>query len=112
MSSQQQQSGPGGHYSGTNRIPNIKEFVERLDRDKSERDRRIDEQRKAALQAGDRGDAVPHIPTHAGVEGTKKTVTDPTTGRQVMIEDVNKDMVKNSQNPMLSVPNANLGKPT
>ncbi|KAK4987714.1 hypothetical protein LTR66_002656 [Elasticomyces elasticus] len=107
-----QQSGPGGHYSGTNRIPNIKEFVERLDRDKSERDRLIDEQRKAALQAGNRGDAVPHKPTHAGVEGTKKTVTDPTTGRQVMIEDVNKDMVKSSQNPMLSVPNANLGKPT
>jgi hypothetical protein len=35
MAAQQQKSGKP--WSGTNRIPNIKEFVERLDRDKAGR---------------------------------------------------------------------------
>ena len=39
-------------------------------------------------------------------------MTDPTTGRQVTIADVGPDMMKNVENPTLSVPNANLGKNT
>ena len=98
-----------GHYSGANPVPTVKKFLESLDKDKAARDKKIDEDAKAGPHAGE---AKPHQPTDAGVKGTQKTVTDPTTGKQVTIEDVNDEMIKNVENPMLSVPNANLGKDT
>jgi len=105
---------PKSHYSGHNPIPTINQFIENLDRDKKDRDREIDEARKAkaaALQAQKKGQIPPpdaqggasdvnsHQQHKYGKEGTQKTVTDPTTGRQVVIEDVNKDMLKNVENP-------------
>jgi hypothetical protein len=39
-------------------------------------------------------------------------VTDPTTGREVVIADVNKDMINEVENPHIVVPNANLNKQT
>ncbi|KAI9849199.1 MAG: hypothetical protein M1838_000219 [Thelocarpon superellum] len=96
-----------GHYSGKNPIPNIQKFVENLDRDKAERDRRLDEARKQQ-----EGGPQPHRPVAASKEGTQKTVTDPTTGNTVVIEDVHKNIMNHVENPQLSVPNANLGKPT
>ncbi|KAI9813337.1 MAG: hypothetical protein M1832_006352 [Thelocarpon impressellum] len=97
-----------GHYSGRNPIPNIQKFVENLDRDKAERDRRIDEDSKQQSDAGPK----PHKPIPAAKNGTQKTVKDPTTGKEVTIEDVDKETMKTVKNPQLSVPNANLGKPT
>lgn len=133
----QQQHGPGGHYSGHNPIPTVRQFVENLDRDKKNRDKEIDERAKAAkTQTGTapstppRADKktpaqtpkTPKTPTQDGVqdhqlrqktvEGTEKTVTDPTTGREVVIADVGKEMVDEVENPHLIVPNANLNKPT
>lgn len=132
---QQQQHAPGGHYSGHNPIPTVKQFVENLDRDKKERDKQIDERAKAAKKetgtvpsTPPRADkktsaaATPKTPAQDGVqdhkvqqktvEGTEKTVTDPTTGREVVIADVGKEMVKEVEDPHLIVPNANLNKPT
>ena len=57
-------------------------------------------------------DATPHKETHAAKPGTLKTVTDPTTQRQVQIEDVNKEFMKAAEDPQISVPNANIGKET
>lgn len=110
---------------GSNRIPDIKTFVRNLDRDKQDRDRLLDEQR------GQNNEATPHRATKAGKEGTRRTVHDPTTQKEVQIEDVDTDFVKAVQNPQvcprlrlsqsqstakcsikLSVPNANLGKDT
>lgn len=118
----QQQHAPGGHYSGHNPIPTVKQFVENLDRDKKNRDKEIDERAKAAkAQTGTTGtskktsaqDGVEdHKVQSKTVEGTEKTVTDPTTGREVVIADVNKDMIDEVENPHLIVPNANLNKPT
>jgi hypothetical protein len=91
--------GPGGHYSGANPIPNIQRFVESLDKDKKQRDAKINEQMKAG-----QSDVTPHKqgqPT--GVEGTRKTVTDPTTGRQVQIEDVNANFMKAVDNPQVGI---------
>ncbi|KAI9820660.1 MAG: hypothetical protein M1827_005029 [Pycnora praestabilis] len=100
------------HWSGANPIPNIQKFVEGLDKDKKERDRQIDEENKR-LKTQKADDVHPHtVGPKSGVKGTRKTVTDPTTGKQVQIEDVNKDMMNAVENPMLSVPNANLGKET
>jgi hypothetical protein len=39
-------------------------------------------------------------------------VTDPTTGKEIVIEDVSKSMMGQVENPQLSVPNANLQKDT
>ncbi|THV51712.1 hypothetical protein BGAL_0101g00140 [Botrytis galanthina] len=101
--------GPGAHYSGSNPIPNIQRFVESLDSDKRDRDAKINEQLQSRVQ----GDATDHTQGQPhGVEGTRKVVTDPTTGKDVEIEDVNADFMKAVDNPQLSVPNANLNKST
>jgi hypothetical protein len=122
-----QQSGPGGHYSGHNPIPTVKQFIENLDKDKKHRDAELDQQaataklaQKPALKQGKHAAPTdttaegpqPHQVKQRAVEGTEKTVTDPTTGNQVTISDVDKAMMDEVENPHLSVPNANLNKNT
>ena len=98
----QQQHAPGGHYSARNPVPTVKKFIENLDKDKAERDRRIDEQNKANKQKQNTtGDAIPHKPQKKGIEGTQQTVTDPTTGKQVVIEDVSKATMDQVENPQV-----------
>lgn len=94
--SEQQQHAPGGHYSGANPVPTIKKFVESLDRDKAERDRKLDEEAKSRKASG--GQPTPHKNAPAAKSG-QKTVTDPVTGRDVVIEDVNKSMIERVKNP-------------
>ncbi|KAF2114656.1 hypothetical protein BDV96DRAFT_577172 [Lophiotrema nucula] len=109
----QQQHAPGGHYSGANPVPTVKKFLENLDKDKAARDKKLDEEYASKQkQSTSKSDAVPHKPQKMGVEGTQQTVTDPTTGNQVVIEDVSKAMLNQVENPQLSVPNANLQKDT
>ena len=108
---QQQQHAPGGHYSGHNPIPTIRQFVDNLDKDKRARDQQLDEE-AAHNQQLPTEDAKPHRQTERQVKGTEKTVTDPTTGREVVIADVNKDMINEVENPHIVVPNANLNKET
>lgn len=109
------QKKPGGYWSTSNPVPTIQKFVENLDKDKKERDKQIDDarkqggQQKRSRQQKD-SDAVAH---KKGPETTgRRTVTDPTTGREVEIDDVGKDFMKSVEDPQLSVPNANLGYPT
>jgi hypothetical protein len=92
--------GPGGHYSGANPIPNIQRFVESLDADKKARDTKINEDMKGK-GTSDVQDHKPRKPI--GVKGTRKTVTDPTTGKEVEIEDVNKDFMRAVEDPKVSV---------
>jgi len=92
---------PGGYYSGRNPIPSIQRFVENMDKDKKRRDAEIEAQKAQAIGAAG-ADVKDHKEGQAvGVEGTRKTVTDPTTGRQVQIEDVNADFMKSVENPMV-----------
>ena len=117
MADQQQHSGPGGHYSGKNPIPTVKQFIENLDKDKKHRDKELDDQatlNKHAKKPSASGtdDVQAHVPTQKHVQGTEKTVTDPTTGNQVVIADVSKEMMKEVENPHVVVPNANLNKDT
>ena len=102
---------PGGYYSGKNKIPDIKTFVQSLDKDKRDRDAQLAEQQKQETLGGG-SEAHPHQATKAGKAGTLKTVTDPTTGKEVQIEDVDQNFMKAVEDPQLSVPNANLGKDT
>lgn len=92
-----QKKGPGAHYSAANPIPNIQKFVQSLDAEKRERDARIEEAMKAK-KAG----VTEHKPTQHVMSGSRKMVTDPTTGREVEIEDVNKDFMKVVDNPIVS----------
>ncbi|KAL2073399.1 hypothetical protein VTL71DRAFT_10723 [Oculimacula yallundae] len=105
MSSNDQKKAPGSHYSGANPIPNIQKFIESLDADKKERDKSINE----GLISGEVKD---HTASKTGVSGTRKKVTDPTTRRDVEIEDVNKDFMRAVKSPQLFVPNANVNKST
>jgi hypothetical protein len=109
----------GGHYSGHNPIPTVKQFIENLDKDKKSRDQELDQQAAAQKQAtrtpgnnAPGGGAQPHQMQKRAIEGTEKTVTDPTTGNQVTISDVDKAMMNEVEDPHLVVPNANLNKST
>ncbi|EXJ89462.1 hypothetical protein A1O3_02529 [Capronia epimyces CBS 606.96] len=106
MAAQQQKSGKP--WSGTNKIPNIKEFVTLLDKDKAQRDRELDS--SPNQQAARSNEATPHKNEKQKTSG--KTVTDPVTGNKVLIANVGKEYMTRADNPQLSVPNANLGKPT
>jgi hypothetical protein len=103
MASQNRKTTPGAHYSGNNPIPNVQKFIASLDKDKKERDAKIDQQTKAKQQGGTAGtDVKEHTQGQpSGVEGTRKTVTDPTTGKEVQIEDVNADFMEAVKNPMV-----------
>ncbi|CAJ2511008.1 Uu.00g066330.m01.CDS01 [Anthostomella pinea] len=111
MSAEQNHKVPGSApYSGRNRIPNIKEFAASLDRDKRERDAKID----AELKANKRGDGgiQDHKNTNQHRAGKGRVVTDPVTGKEIEIDDVQPDFESAVENPHLSIPNANLGKDT
>lgn len=90
---------PGGHYSGRNPIPNVQRFIASMDADKKNRDAKIDAEMDANQTNGEVKDHKPGQP--AGVKGTRKIVTDPTTGKQVQIEDVNADFMKAVEEPMV-----------
>jgi Ca2+-dependent lipid-binding protein len=109
MSSNDHKKGPGNHYSAVNPIPNIQKFVANLDADKKARDAKIDQGNQSHAGSDVRDHQKSQV---SGVAGTRKTVTDPTTGKEVEIEDVNANFMKAVDNPILSVPNANLGKST
>lgn len=107
------QHAPGGHYSGKNKIPTVNEFISRLDKDKRERDAQIDSQKKNVQNPAGTGEGIqPHKNEAQPNAADQKTVTDPTTGNQIVIADVNEEMRERAKNPTLSVPNANLGRDT
>lgn len=95
--SQAQQQKSGKPWSGQNKIPNIHEFVSGLDKQKAERDKEIDTKLGAANK---QDQAVPH--KNEKHEDKGKTVTDPVTGKQVVIADVGKKYMKNVDNPQVS----------
>lgn len=99
---------PGAHYSGRNKIPTVNQFLERLDKDKKERDKQLDEERKAAQAAEASGEAQPHVNRDTGIKGSQKKVKDPTTGREVVIEDVSKETIENAKNPIVCASNGQL----
>lgn len=97
------------HYSGRNRVPNIKQFVESLDRDKKRRDAEIERQglnggTNGELKFPQNGDAVDHIPTQKSGKN-RRTVRDPVTGKDVEIEDIDSKHLKTAEKPMVcSIP--------
>lgn len=81
-------------------MPDIKTFIQSLDKDKRERDQQLDESNKTTDAKS--SEAKPHRATNAGKEGTLKTVHDPTTGGEVQIEDVDGSFMKSVKDPQVS----------
>ncbi|KAL8346560.1 hypothetical protein RB598_000453 [Gaeumannomyces tritici] len=108
----------GQHYSGAHRVPNIKQFMASLDKQKKERDAQIearggDLQNGTATEAAPDGEAIAHSDSPGrNIGKNRRTVRDPITGNDVEIADVDSSLMKKAKNPQLSVPNANLGKST
>jgi hypothetical protein len=97
MSAEQEHHHPGGgHYSGLNRIPNIKEFAASLDRDKRERDARIDDELKKNTR---NGGIKEHQAEKGHLAGHGRVVTDPVTGKEVQIDDETTDFRKAVEDP-------------
>jgi hypothetical protein len=120
MATGQQSNSPqnhrvGEHWSGANPIPTIHHFMEHIDADKKERDRRIDEESwvkkeqaarsKAAGNTAEKseeqgGDAVTHKAREVS-KANMRTVTDPTTGKDIGVEDQDETSMESVKNPMV-----------
>jgi Ca2+-dependent lipid-binding protein len=110
---QQQQTAPGGHYSGYNPVPTVKEFMDKLDVGKKDRDQELDSKAKLTKSSTVQTNAsstskAPELKAKRG----QKIVTDPVTGKDIVIENAKKSTVDDVTDPKLTVPNANLGKET
>jgi len=91
----------GQHYSGRNRVPNIKQFMESLDRDKKRRDAQIDASAEESEKVG--GEASDHVVTTPKRGGkNRRTVRDPVTGQDVEIEDIDSSFMKAVKDPQVS----------
>ncbi|KAJ3529535.1 hypothetical protein NM208_g9713 [Fusarium decemcellulare] len=105
MSNFQDQVVPSGrqHYSGQNRVPNVRQFMEQLDQDKKARDAAIDEELKQNKVQGETKD---HKNDRAEAIRRKKDtrkVRDPVTGKDVDIRDADLDFAEAVDNPQVSV---------
>lgn len=98
MAEHPQQQKSGKPWSGQNKIPNISEFVAGLDKQKANRDKEIDSELAASNQ---QDKVVAH--KNEKREDKGKSVTDPVTGKQVVIADVGKKYMKNVDNPQVSL---------
>ncbi|RPB05375.1 hypothetical protein L873DRAFT_1662648 [Choiromyces venosus 120613-1] len=99
-------------YSGSNPIPKVSDFLEetaeKANLSKDQEKKREEEARKVATRHPSAKDERKAIQKGLGSEGNGREVTDPTTGNNVLIEDVNKDFMENVERPDIVVPNANL----
>lgn len=103
-----QEHKPAQHYSGRNKVPNIQEFMAQLDSEKKQRDAAIDQELKRNKRTGE---VKEHTNEAKPTRKDTRTVRDPVTGKDVMIRDVKLDFEDAVENPQVSVPNENLGKP-
>lgn len=101
----------GEHWSGANPVPTVQKFVENLDREKKERDRRIDEEKKSKQERERRIKELGEDDTQGDVSAHKarevsqaksRMVTDPTTGREIGVEDQDETSMEAVKNPTVS----------
>lgn len=102
----------GEHWGPGNPIPKIQKFVENLDVEKKERNRQIDkeikERRKQGLPddeggdagqiKGNDGEAIAHRKRQVSKRKTR-VVTDPTTGKDIEVEDQDEESMQAVKDP-------------
>lgn len=71
----------GQHYSGANRVPNIKQFVESLDKDKKLRDTELEQRVKSEASGQQSGETTDHTDAKPNRKNNRRVVTDPVTGK-------------------------------
>ncbi|GMG24147.1 unnamed protein product [Aspergillus oryzae] len=89
----------GEHYGTHNPVPTIQKFLEHLEKDKQ--DRKAHEEAVTAREKEEdaRGEAKPHKPRKRPGKGKTRMVTDPTTGREIEVEDQDADSMEVVKNP-------------
>lgn len=111
----------GEHWSGANPIPTISHFMKHVEDEKKERNLRIDEEHRANKERiahekaqgtyGEQsehadqkdqaeGGAVAHKPREVS-QARIRTVTDPTTGKEIGVEDLDETCMDTVNNPMV-----------
>lgn len=100
---EQEQTSPSGHYSGRNRIPNIKQFMDGLDKQKKHRDAEIDHGTAAVPMGGSKkgNEVMEHVESKKHGQNPR-IVRDPVTGQDVEIADIDSRHVESAKNPMVS----------
>lgn len=113
----------GEHWSGANPVPTVQKFIEHLDEEKKERDKRIDDENQAKTQAKKEEDArkkekerrgedpnetdsTGEVSKHKPREVSQakiRTVTDPTTGKDIGVEDQDEESMETVKNPMVRI---------
>ena len=96
MNTQEKVFPSGQHYSGHNRVPNIKQFMESLDQDKRDREAKAESDPQANRPAGEVPD---HKQVPKKVGKNRRTVRDPVTGNVVEIDDFDRSYVKSAKHP-------------
>lgn len=86
-------------YSGSNPIPKVSNFL----RETAERVEGQQREEKAQIASERKG-----VEQGEGSQGNRRTVTDPTTGKEVVIEDTNENFLNAAKRNDVVVPNANL----
>ena len=87
----------GGYYSGANPVPTVKEFLQNLDPQKENRDKKVEEKRKE--RANQDGDPAPQHHQELKAGKGQKIVTDPVTQKETVIEDADKAVLDSVDNP-------------
>lgn len=93
----------GEHYGTHNPVPTIQKFLEHLEKDKQ--DRKAHEEAVTAREKEEdaRGEAKPHKPRKRPGKGKTRMVTDPTTGREIEVEDQDADSMEVVKNPKVCI---------
>lgn len=101
----------GEHWSGANPVPTVQHFIEHLDKEKKERDRKIDEERRekqakaAEAKANGQEEDQSDVHTHKVREVSKykmRNVTDPTTGKEIGVEDQDESSMEAVKDPKVN----------
>jgi sRNA-binding protein len=113
----------GEHWSGANPVPTVQKFMQHLDEEKKERDQRIDAETQAKNKArteeaarkkekerrgedpnetDNTGDVNEHKPREVS-QAKIRTVTDPTTGKDIGVEDQDEDSMETVKNPTVRI---------
>lgn len=108
-----QQHRIGEHWSSANPIPRIQKLMESMDIEKQERKRQLDEEKRQRKEKGlpeeeeeaghyqqKDGTAVPHRPRQVS-KGKTRVVTDPTTGKDIEVEDQDEESMEAVKEPQV-----------
>lgn len=106
-----QQHRVGEHWSAANPVPTIQKFMQHLESEKEERKAHEEEVTAKEIQARQereaRGENLDETTAHKNREipkGKTRMVTDPTTGKNIEVEDLDEESMEVIKNPTVRSP--------